>query len=288
VAIVTNLEADHLDIFEDIDDIRGAFSTFVRPARWVVACADDAEANRLAYPVSAEVIRYGVVGSDGRHTPDARLLARDVMPVGTGSRFRVTFDYKDIGEFVLPLPGIHNIRNALAAIGAGLALGAEPSDMARGLAEVQGAERRFQRIGAASDVLIVDDYAHHPTEVAATIAAARATYSTRRLVVAFQPHLFSRTRDFAAEFANALVGADIVFLADIYPAREQPMPGVTADLIASPMAAAGRAPAWRGTQPGAASALAASVKAGDLVITMGAGDITKTSRELLGLLSSAS
>lgn len=282
VAIVTNLEADHLDIYTDLADIRATFSTFVKPARWVVACADDPEANRLPYPVSAEVIRYGVA-TDGVST-DARLVARDIVAHGPGSRFRVTFDYKDVGEFELPLPGLHNVRNALAAIGAGLALGADPAAMARGLAGVQGAERRFQRIGEAGGVLVVDDYAHHPTEVAATIAAARATYGDRRLVVAFQPHLFSRTRDFAAEFAHALAQADAVYLCDIYPAREQPMPGVTSALIADPMRAVGQAPAWTGARTDVAAVLASDVLPGDLVITMGAGDITRSSRELLAQL----
>jgi UDP-N-acetylmuramate--alanine ligase len=284
VAIVTNLEADHLDIYADLEDIQGAFSTFVAPARWIIACADDPHATRLPYPVSAEVIRYGVADAVGGVAPDARLVARDVAPWGTGSRFRVTFDYKDVGTFELPLPGLHNVRNALAAIGAGLALGADPTQLAAGLRGVEGAERRFQRIGESRGVLVVDDYAHHPTEVAATIAAARQALPGRRLVVAFQPHLFSRTRDFAAEFGAALAEADVCFLCDIYPAREQPMPGVTSAMIAAPMAAAGRSPVWQGSRAAVALALAAAVAPGDVVVTMGAGDITKAARELLAAL----
>jgi UDP-N-acetylmuramate--alanine ligase len=284
VAIVTNLEADHLDIYADLADIRAAFSTFVGPARWIIACADDVEASRLPYPVSAEVIRYGVEHPDGSAAPDARLVARDVRPSGTGSRFRVTFDYKDVGEFDLALPGVHNVRNALAAIGAGLALGAEGGLLAAGLAQVQGAERRFQRLGEQGGVLVVDDYAHHPTEVAATLAAARQSLAGRRLVVAFQPHLFSRTRDFAAEFATALAAADVCFLCDIYPAREQPMPGVSSALIADQMRRGGKAPAWEGPRAEVSAALAKAVQEGDVVITMGAGDITKSGRELLALL----
>ena len=153
--------------------------------------------------------------------------------------------------------------------------------MAPGLAAFRGVERRFQLLGEADGAWIVDDYAHHPTEVRATVEAARGAASDRRLVVAFQPHLFSRTRDFAREFADALSLADVVYLADIYPAREQPMPGVTSDLIGDAMAAQGRPPVWRGAVSALASALSGAVRAGDLVVTMGAGDVTRVGPALL-------
>jgi UDP-N-acetylmuramate--alanine ligase len=130
-------------------------------------------------------------------------------------------------------------------------------------------------------VTVVDDYAHHPTEVAATLAAAREAYPGRRIVAAFQPHLFSRTRDFAGAFGAALAAADVLCLAEIYPAREQPIPGVTSALIASATTRAGRAPAWTGPREAMADALAALVREGDVVFTIGAGDVTKTGPELL-------
>ncbi|MFM8301846.1 MAG: glutamate ligase domain-containing protein, partial [Gemmatimonadota bacterium] len=145
-------------------------------------------------------------------------------------------------------------------------------------------ERRFQRRGNARGVTVVDDYAHHPTEVAATLAAAREAYPDRRIVVAFQPHLFSRTRDFAVEFGQALAAADVLCLAEIYPAREQPIPGVTSALIADAAMRAGRAPAWTGPRDAMAGALADLVRAGDVVLTVGAGDVTKTGPELLARL----
>jgi UDP-N-acetylmuramate--alanine ligase len=283
VAVVTNVEADHLDIYKDLDDIRGAFTTFARPARWVVACADDPVATALPYPVTAEVVRYGVE-RDGRVAPDARLVARDVALGPFGSRFLVTLDYQFVGEFSLAVPGLHNVRNALAAIGTGLMLGADPAAMARGLSTVRGAERRFQMKGVVEGVTVVDDYAHHPTEIEATVAAARAAFPGRRLVVAFQPHLFSRTRDFAEGFASALAQADVVYLTDIYPAREAPIPGVTSGTIADPMARLGHAPAWLGGRGEVAPALAGAVQPGDVVLTMGAGDITAAGPELLRLL----
>jgi UDP-N-acetylmuramate--alanine ligase len=133
-------------------------------------------------------------------------------------------------------------------------------------------------------VTIVDDYAHHPTEIVATLQAARESYPGRRIVAAFQPHLFSRTRDFSEAFGIALCGADCVFLADIYPAREQPIEGITSDLVASVMKRLGRAPAWEGARAELAEALTSFVREGDVVITIGAGDITRTGPELKALL----
>jgi UDP-N-acetylmuramate--alanine ligase len=292
VAVVTNIEADHLDIYADLADIRSAFAQFVGGARWVVLCADDAGANTLPTPNSAEVIRYGIDSSD------ARLLARDVRsgasngvsnpgsPV-TGSAFSVVYDGEVLGEVALHVPGRHNVLNALAAIASGLALGAPVEAMAPGLAAFGGVERRFQRVGEVRGVTIVDDYAHHPTEIRATLAAARAAFPGRRLVAAFQPHLYTRTRDFAGEFGAALAGADAIFLTEIYPAREQPIEGVSATLIERAARAAGGALAWRGTRAELARALAQAVQSGDVVLTLGAGDITRTGPELLAHLTSA-
>src|SRR5262249_14778951 len=152
-------------------------------------------------------------------------------------------------------------------IGAGLALGARVPDMAPGLAAFHGVERRFERVGEVNGVLVIDDYAHHPTEIAATLATARGAFPGRRLVAAFQPHLYSRTRDFATGFGKALADADALYLAEIYPSREQPIPGVTASLIADAVRASGGAIAWRGERTELADALARDVTAGDVVIT---------------------
>ena len=159
--------------------------------------------------------------------------------------------------------------------------------MAPGLAAFRGVERRFQLLGEVDGALVVDDYAHHPTEVRATIEAARGAAPERRLVVAFQPHLFSRTRDFAREFAEALLLADAVYLADIYPAREQPMAGVTSDLIGAIMAERGRPPVWRGEVGALAPALVEQLMPGDLVVTMGAGDVTRVGPAIFATLGAA-
>jgi UDP-N-acetylmuramate--alanine ligase len=281
VAVVTNLEADHMDIYADLDDLRRTFAQFVRGARYVVLCADDREANLLLTPPTAEVIRYGLT------SPDARLRATDLRREGLGTRFTVVYDGKPLGDVALSVPGEHNVRNALAALAVGLGLGATVPQMAAGIAAFKGVERRFQLLGEAAGALVVDDYAHHPTEVRATIEAARAAAPERRLIVAFQPHLFSRTRDLAREFADALVEADVVYLLDVYPSREQPIAGVTSDLISAAMRARGRPPAWQGPRGALSGALAGNVRAGDLVITMGAGDVTRCGAELLASLGAA-
>jgi UDP-N-acetylmuramate--alanine ligase len=278
VAVVTNIEADHLDIYADLADIKGAFAQFVRGARNIVLCADDPGANSLATPSATEVIRYGF------DHDDARLVARGLESAEGGSSFDVVFDDELLGRVSLAVPGRHNVLNALAAIGSGLSLGADFVAMVRGLATFAGAERRFQRLGETGGVYVVDDYAHHPTEIAATLAAARAAFPSRRIVAAFQPHLYSRTRDFAKEFGASLAAADAVFLTEIYPAREQPIAGVTSTLVVDALTAAGGRLAWRGERSALADALRERVRDGDLVITIGAGDITKTGPELLARL----
>jgi UDP-N-acetylmuramate--alanine ligase len=159
--------------------------------------------------------------------------------------------------------------------------------MAPGLAAFGGVDRRFQRLGEARGVAVVDDYAHHPTEIRATLAAARAAFPGRRIIAAFQPHLYSRTRDFAGDFGGALATADTIYLTEIYGAREKPISGVTAALIDGAARDAGRAVTWRGERGALAAALAAGTEPGDVVLTLGAGDITRTGPELLALLSVA-
>lgn len=275
VAVVTNVEADHLDIYADLADIRAAFTKFIARARAIVLCADDPGAASLRTSATSDVIRYGV------SSRDARLVARDVSPSATGTDFDVILDGERLGRAQLAVPGRHNVLNALAAIGCGLALGAGFGGLSAGLRHFTGVERRFQRLGDANGVTIVDDYAHHPTEISATLAAARQAFRGRRIVLAFQPHLYSRTRDFAREFGAALSGSDVLLLTEIYPAREQPIPGVTSALVAKAVTDAGGTVAWRGPRHELAVALEEMIRDGDVVLTVGAGDITLTGPELL-------
>jgi len=220
------------------------------------------------------VIRYGL------ESPDARLVASEIRADGHQTTFTVTYDGDELGDVTIRVPGRHNVQNALASIAVGLSLGVPLDAMRPGLLEFGGVDRRFQRLCEVAGVVIVDDYAHHPTEILATLQAARASYPGHRIVAAFQPHLFSRTRDFSKDFAQALAKADGVFLAEIYPAREQPIPGVTSDLVASSMKEIGHPVVWQGPRTDLASALDSFVKDGDVVITIGAGDITHTGPEL--------
>ena len=181
----------------------------------------------------------------------------------------------------IPLPGLHNVRNALAAIGVALALGVPMPAVERALGSFGGVHRRFERLGVRRGAEIVDDYAHHPTEVAATLAAARQVYPRRTLHAVFQPHLYSRTRDLAEEFARALLAADRVIVTDVYPSREAPIEGVTGELVAQATRALGHGrvdycPDWR-----SAVELLESVAEGDVVLTLGAGDIYRLAQRLL-------
>ncbi len=282
IAVVTNVEADHLDIYRDLEEIRATFATFVRGARQIVLCADDEGANTLDVPLGAEILRYGI------SSPDARVRAVQLELSPTESRYVVEFDDETLGSVRLPVPGRHNVLNSLGAIATGLALGAKVDGMARGLAGFAGVERRFQRLGEAAGVAIVDDYAHNPTKVRAALETARVAFPGRRLIAAFQPHLFTRTRDFAKEFGDSLAVADVVVLTEIYPAREKPIDGVTSGLVADGVRAAGKSVAWRGERTQLADALAGIVRQGDVVVTIGAGDITKTGPELIARLGGAS
>jgi UDP-N-acetylmuramate--alanine ligase len=279
VAVITNVEADHLDIYRDLDDIRGAFAQFAAPAHSIVLCADDPGAEGLRLATGPQILRYGLT------SPDARVRG-EALALGDGrTAVAVYFDDECLGDVALQVPGEHNVRNALAAVAAGLALGESLDGLRPGLERFAGVDRRFQRLGEVGGVLVIDDYAHHPTEVQTTLAAARSAFPGRRLVAAFQPHLFSRTRDFAREFGRALLAADVVLLADIYPAREQPIPGVTSELIADAMRREDRAPAWLGPRGELADALDDQVREGDVVLTLGAGDITRSGPELLDRLT---
>lgn len=282
VAVVTNIEADHLDIYGSVADIRAAFAEFVGPARTIVLCGEDPGARAMRLPTGTEVIRYGI--DDGQGASDARLVARSVRTVGAGAHYDAEYDGDALGAVALSVPGRHNILNSLAALGSGLALGAPAADLVRGLAIFRGVERRFELVGEMNGVTVLDDYAHHPTEISATLSAARGAFPSRRLLVAFQPHLFSRTRDFAGEFAAALSAADALYLTEIYPSREKPMPGITSSLIVDKLSNAGAKLKWRGDRRDVASALANDVGEGDVVVFMGAGDITESGPELLARL----
>jgi len=279
VAVVTTLEADHLDVYGSLAAVEEAFRAFLAPVPddgLVTLCVDDAGARRLLDAVpNAPTLGYGL-------SPDAALRAVEVRAEGWGTRFRVEERGEPLGEFELGVPGEHNVRNALAALAAARHVGAGLDAARRALADFRGVARRFEQVGMAGDVVFVDDYAHHPTEIRATLAAARGAFPGRRLVVIFQPHLFTRTRDFADEFGDALAAADAVWVAGIYPAREAPIEGVTGELVAAAVRGAGRAEV-RYVEDRAAlvDELTASLRPGDVCLTLGAGDVDEVGRMVM-------
>jgi UDP-N-acetylmuramate--alanine ligase len=241
----------------------------------VIACADDPP-TRALLPRLADrrVVTYGLDG-------DWDLVATALETDATGSRFHLRHrKLGELGRIAIPLPGLHNVRNALAAIAVGLAVAVPIETIAKALAGFGGVHRRFERLGVYRGADVVDDYAHHPTEVAATLAAARQVYPRRTIHAVFQPHLYSRTRDLAAEFGRALLGADRVVVTDIYASRERPIEGVTAELVAQAARAAGHGRVETCGGWAEARALLDGVGPHDVVLTLGAGDVYRLAHEL--------
>ena len=265
IAIVTNIEPDHLEYYGTFEAIVEAFGVFLRNVReggLVIGCADDPVVARLLDTgVRQRVVRY--------HLSDAKNLQFH----DRGSSFEV-----DGAFYKLFVPGEHNVRNALAAIAVGRELGIEHDKIANALAKFLGVDRRFQILGDYAGAIIVDDYAHHPTEIRATLSAARKGYPGRRVVALFQPHLYSRTRDFASEFGESLRLADVPIVSPIYAAREKPVEGVSSRLIAD--AAPGIEFLDRSNAQ-IVNELRRRLRPNDIFITMGAGDVHEVAEQLV-------
>jgi len=292
VAVVTNIDHEHLDSYRDFEDLQQAFVDFANKVPFygtVVACADDVHLRPLLPSMTRRVTTYGL------DVPDADY--RGVAVSGSGFDWTCTVvrgggadgasgrgGPATLGSIVLHVPGRHNLQNALAAVAVGLDLGVGFDVIAAALGEFRGAERRFQDHGEAGGVRVIEDYGHHPTEIAAVIGAARAAFG-RRLLVVFQPHRFSRTRQLMDRFGPALSGADVVMLTDIYAASEDPIPGVTLDALAAAIRRDFKGPLHvvRDVRnvPSAVARLAAP---GDVVMTLGAGTIGAASEAILAEL----
>lgn len=299
VAVVTNVEADHLDNYASEAAVHEAFEEFVArlvPGGLLVACRDDAGSARLVAHARERGLRvrtYGTAASaELAGEDDVAIRVERLDPDGSGSTLRWHRAGAEPFEVALALgvPGAHNVLNATAAWCAGVELGAPPVPLAGALATFSGTRRRFEDKGVAAGVRVVDDYAHHPTEVAALLAAARLAAGDGRVVVLFQPHLYSRTLAFAPEFAAALSSADEVVVTAIYGAREDPRPGVTSALITDAVAA-GVGPEHVHHVPDrleAARTVAALARPGDLLLTVGAGDVTELGPVVLDILGERS
>ena len=283
VAVVNNVEADHLECYGgSVATLEDVFAEFAGRARRAIVGTDDAGAARVAARLAVPVWRVGVGGGAG---VDVRII--DPALGERGSTARIELPGGRALALRLRVPGLHNLRNAAAALAVVHELGADLERALAALAEFGGVGRRFERVGEARGVTVVDDYAHHPTEVAATLAAARQAFPRRRVVAVFQPHLFSRTALHGEALGRALAAADVVVVAPIYAAREQPLAGVSADLVARGAAGAGATTIAVRERAGLTERVVETVRAGDVVFTLGAGDITRVGPELLARLGDA-
>ena len=285
IAVMTNIDREHMENYGSLDDLQQAFADFASKLPFygsVVACADDANLMAVLPRLKRRVVTYGL------QNQSATVLGRDIEVGAFGGRCDVVrrsdSGSESLGRLELSVPGRHNLQNALAAVAVGERLGLSFDQVATALRDFQGAERRFERHGEAAGVIVVDDYGHHPTEIAAVLAAARATLN-RRLVVAFQPHRYSRTAQLLDEFGPAMKDADEIVLADIYAASEEPIPGITVDVLAEAIRrGAGRDVHIVRSIDDVVPRLLEMTREGDAVITLGAGSIGTVPRKLMDAL----
>jgi UDP-N-acetylmuramate--alanine ligase len=278
VAVLTNVEPDHLDFFRDRADIESAFATWTGPARAVVACWDDTGVRRTLAGRGDGVLRYGegTVEDAGEPLDGLDLTIRDVVSDPDGSRAVFEHAGRRVDVHV-KVPGRHNVPNAAAAVAAGLALGLDLATAAAGVEAFSGVHRRFERRGVARGATFVDDYAHHPTEVAVALAVAQGARSRGRVVAVCQPHRFTRMQLMWRDLGESLVASDLAVITDVYDAHEQPIPGVTGKLVVSALAEAvpGRRIVYMPKRADLIEFLAREVRPGDVVVTLGCGDINQ-------------
>jgi UDP-N-acetylmuramate--alanine ligase len=274
VAVINNVEEDHLECYGSFAALEDAFVSFAHPARRVIVGGDDAVAVRVGRRAGRPTWTVGLGGSaDVRIAVRAREPGRSVADVALPNGQAV--------ELVLRVPGVHNLRNAAAALAVCVDIGAPVDAAVAALAEFAGVGRRFELVGEAGGVVVVDDYAHHEAEIAATLEAARQAYPDRRLVAVFQPHLYSRTAEHGRAMGAALTAADVVVVTDVYAAREQPVAGVSGRTVADAAERMGAAVHYVPERRDLVTGLVGLVGAGDLVLTLGAGDVTAVGPELV-------
>lgn len=277
IAVITNIEADHLDIYSDLDDIKGAFTEFSNKVPFygtACVCLDDPGVRDVMPHIKRVVTTYGT-------TPQCDVRATDISYQEKHSTFTLNYHGKPLCQITLNVPGEHNVLNALAACAVALQCEVAPDVIAEALSEFGGVYRRFEIKGEHNGILVIDDYAHHPTEILATLEAARNGWN-RRIVAVFQPHTYTRTRDFYLEFATSFDNADVLILTDVYPAREEPIEGVSGKLISDAARDAGhRHVHYVPRLADVPSALREILHEGDILLTMGAGDVHKVGSDVL-------
>jgi UDP-N-acetylmuramate--alanine ligase len=278
IAVVTTIEEEHLDIYRDLGDIKRAFTQYANSVPFfgaAILCLDEEHVQSIIPDIDRRVVTYGT-------SRQASIRGENIEQLGTQVRFTVVVDEKELGTITLSMPGLHNVRNALAAVAVGLELEIPFDAIARALTGFEGVHRRFELKGSGRGILVVDDYGHHPTEIMATLEAASQAWPERRLVVVFQPHLYSRTLVFKEDFGRAFFNADVLVVTDIYPARETPIEGIDGSTVADAVSMNGhRDVRYVADKADIPDYLSHLVEPGDVVLTLGAGDIWRRGEQFV-------
>jgi UDP-N-acetylmuramate--alanine ligase len=303
LSVVTNIDREHMDCYRNMRDVKKTFLEFMDRVPFygmVVVCNDDPMLRRLLPQAQRRTVTYGTKrGSDFLVKLETNVNS-ETNPASQGrpknapgevqplSLFHVSFQKKDLGEFTLHVPGVHNILNATAAIAVGVGLDVEVEAIRQGLDQFRGVDRRFQLRGRASGISVIDDYGHHPTEIRATLAAARQC-GFRKVHVVFQPHRYTRTRDLMEEFTTAFGDADSLFILDIYAASEKPIEGISGEALAQTIREkGGRSAQYVSSFADAASSVADVAQDGDMILTLGAGSVSQLGPTIVERLKGAS
>lgn len=283
IAVVTNIDREHLDFFKDIETIKDAFRSFINKVPFyglAILCGDNEYIRNLLPDIRRRYITYGL-------GEDLDLMAKDVRTEGMKSEFEAVLNGRSLGRFEMPLAGSHNVSNALAAIAVANELKVEIESIREALRNFSGVHRRFELKGAAAGIRVIDDYGHHPSEIMATLKAVKEVLKTGdagsdgRLVVIFQPHRYTRTRDLLGEFIDSFTDADKVILMDIYPAGEKPLPGVDSELLYRGISDTGKDIEYIKERNYITGYLDKELRANDILLTLGAGDVWKIGEEFL-------
>ena len=279
IAALTTLETEHLDTYKDLDDIKSAFIEFANKVPFygfVVLCMDEPALLDIIPQINKKIITYGL-------TTQADIRAINISHSEFSSKFTIKYFGKELGDITLKIPGLHNVKNSLVAVTIAYELGIDFKTIKRALESFSGVYRRFE-VKYNKEILVVDDYAHHPTETTVVLAGIRAGWG-RRLVVVFQPHLFSRTKDFYQEFGRSFLNSDVFICTGIYPAREEPIEGISGELISNAAKKFGHKNViYVDDKNDVPKVLNEIKKSGDIIITMGAGDIWKQGERFVELL----
>ncbi len=282
IAIITNIDREHMDYFRDIDLLKHAFLSFINKIPFygiAVVCMENEYLREIIPLIQRKYMTYGL-------SEDADVYARNIEHSGIRMSFEAVYKGRSLGVFTLPVPGKHNVLNSLSAIAVAMELQIPVDVIAKALGNFSGIQRRFEFKGEAGEIKVFDDYGHHPSEIMATLKAARECFNSNRVVVLFQPHRYTRTRDLMDEFAMSFGNADKLFLMDIYPASERPIKGINSEVLAQRIRGAGfENLTYISDRKEMIEGIVSELKQGDVLITLGAGDVYKMGEEILKKLN---